>query len=70
MKNYFKTVFQVTVLSEYPISTDCSLDTIEYKITHDDWSGQVECIEQSELSKDEMIVALEAQGSDRSFFDI
>ena len=63
LNNLYKTVIQVTVLSNGKFD----LDDIHEAITDGDCSGTVEEISETILTENEMAVALLDQGSDPSF---
>lgn len=69
-KKYFRTTFQIEVLSEKPGARGEDLEAIAYAITEGDCSGVVEQLTSEELSPSEMRNALKKQGSDPSFFDL
>lgn len=71
MKKFYKTNIMITVLSEdFPVSPHTTIETVVSEIVNGDWSGQVEVVETSELSEQEMAQALLDQGSDPEFFGI
>jgi len=71
MRQFFKTVITVTVLTENgPVSEEASLGTIAHQIKEGDWSGEVEHDGGTELTAKEAAEALIAQGSDPEFFGI
>lgn len=71
MKKFYKTNIMITVLSEdFPVSPHTPIETVVSEIVNGDWSGQVEVVETSELSEQEMAQALLDQGSDPEFFGI
>lgn len=62
-----KTVIQVTVLSNGPLRSPEDLSAIAYEITEGDCSGQVDAGPSVPLSRREVALALQAQGSDPEF---
>lgn len=70
MKKFFKTVVQVTILSEDEPCVTTDLTAIECGITSDGWSGQVEIVKTTELTAPEVAKALMEQGSDPEFFGV
>ena len=70
MNKYYKTVIQVTVLSENADVSNLDLEEIAEVITIGDCSGQKEVVEVSELTPYECAQALIAQGSDTEFFGL
>jgi hypothetical protein len=71
MKKYYKTNIMISVLSEdYPVSPDIPIEFVIKEITNGDWSGQIEIVDTSELSEDQMAQELISQGSDPEFFGI
>lgn len=70
-RKLYKTVIEVTVLSEEaPVPDGCGLDHIHNQITDGDWSGHIEIKKTERLNCTEMAYALQAQGSDPSFFQL
>jgi hypothetical protein len=70
MREFYKTVFTVTVLSDVEPSPDINLESINYQITVGDWSGQVEKGQPERLTPRQMAAALREQGSDPSFLGL
>jgi hypothetical protein len=70
MRKFYKTVFEITVLSEYPISENVSLSRLEKEMCDGDFSGQTEMILNKELTAKEAAVELIGQNSDPGFFGL
>ena len=73
MKKFYRTVFQVEVLSEEKFDEDGSLNLtdIEDEITHGHCSGRVTKIIDNEVKTGiEMATLLKEQGSDTEFFNL
>jgi hypothetical protein len=62
----YRTVFQVTVLSERPVS-DLELADVAHEIVDGDASGKVEVTDGREISRRDMALALQEQGSHPGF---
>lgn len=70
-RKFYRTVFQVVVLSEdSPIQDGTELDDIAYMITEGDCVGQTKRLSAGEITAKEMVDALEAVGSESSFFEL
>lgn len=69
MKNFFRTIVQIEIISDEPIG-DPSLEEINYQIMEGDWSGQYSVISQEEMSSQQAAIAIAAQGSQPEFFGI
>lgn len=67
-RKFYKTVFQIEVLSEEPINDCVSLEQLSREIECGDFSGQIERINSEELSGEGMANLLLKQGSDTEFF--
>ena len=67
--SYYRTIFTVEVLSEYPLDV-CNLATVDRLITEGGCSGVVTHSDSVELSAKEAAAALMAQGSDPEFFGL
>ena len=68
-RKFYRTVFQVEVLSEYPITTDMSLEDVFYEITKGDCSGVATMPVCESVDGPTMAMLLQAQGSPE-FFNI
>lgn len=68
-RKFYKTVVQVTVLSEGPLE-NCGLEEIDYAITNGDCSGHVEEVSSTELNGKQAADALAQQASDPGFFNL
>jgi hypothetical protein len=66
---FYKTVVEVTILSEEPYDI-IDLDQIHYDITFGDCSGQCNIKSSEEVSAEEMKKLLKTQGSDPSFMGL
>jgi hypothetical protein len=71
-RKFYKTVIQVTILSEEPFSSDEleNLETVNYEITEGGCSGVVKEISHEELTGKQAAEALQAQGSDPELFQL
>jgi hypothetical protein len=69
-RKFFKTVFQVEVLSEDESLEGVDLMDIASEITTGDSSGVVRHIRTTQLSSQQVAKALMAQGSDPEFFGL
>jgi hypothetical protein len=70
-KKYFKTVYQLTVLSEdTPVNPNKNLLDVLYECEHGGFSGQLKIDSVTELSESDCAQELIAQGSSPEFFDI
>lgn len=70
-RKFFKTVIQVTILSEdVPVGRDMRLHMIEHEITEGNCSGVKQVIEEKELTPREVTLALIEQDSDPEFFGL
>ena len=67
MKKFYKTVYQVVVLSEYTPFNSCDLEEINYAVLVGDCSGKVERIESTEVDGPTMANLLMEQGSNLAF---
>lgn len=67
---YYRTVFQIEVLSEDRISGDADLEYILSAITDGDCSGVVRCVSSLPVSAKAMARLLIEQGSDPGFFGL
>jgi hypothetical protein len=67
-RKFYKRVFHVEVLSEYPISEEVDLSDIHYNITEGDASGRIAVEEQEELDGKAAAELLREHESDPSFF--
>ena len=70
MERYYKTKIVVEVLSNEPITTPFDLDDLEelaFEVINGGWSGVAYVEKAEELTREECVEALEAQGSDPSF---
>lgn len=68
-RKFYKTVFEVTVLSEEPIG-EPDLGDIDHMITEGDCSGAVRLVTQEELTGLQAAWALQGQASDPGFFNL
>ncbi len=68
-RKFYRTVFQVEVLSESPIGV-VELDTLHHLITQGDCSGEVKTVNRKKLDGRQAAEALLKQGSDPSFFNL
>lgn len=70
-RKFFKTVFQIEVLSEdKPLNDVGSLHDIAYQIDEGDCSGVVKHIKSIRLTAEKAAKALIEQGSDPEFFQL
>ena len=70
-KKYWKTVIEVTVLSEdKPVGEGLELDDIHYEITEGHCSGDIVIKSQKQVCAKTMAKLLESQGSDPGFFQL
>ncbi len=70
-RKFFKTVVQVTILSEdKPVGPNMELDQIHYAITDGDCSGDCKVVSQKQVSGKKMAMLLTEQGSDPGFFNL
>lgn len=67
MKTIHRTVFQVEVLSEEPLSSDLNLAELHHFITDGAGSGVVSLVSSTELSGQDAVAAVLEQGSDPEF---
>lgn len=68
-RKFYKTIFQVEVLSEEPIK-ELSLSDLDYEITEGDCSGRVSTLSENTINGACAANELLAQGSDPSFFGL
>lgn len=66
MRKFFKTVYQIEVLSEEPLPDKMSLAQVEYEITDGHYSGSISITETKLLTAKEAAEALIAQVFARS----
>ena len=66
-RKFYRTVIQVEVLSEGPL-TSTSLSDVAYAITDGDCSGKVEVQQIQEINGKRMAALLAGQSSDPGFF--
>ena len=64
---YYRTIYEIEVLSDDARSADMSLSDIEYEITEGHCSGTVSCTVHEVVSAEQMAELLLAHGSDPSF---
>jgi len=69
-RKFYKTTFQIEILSEDKIPEWMNLEKIAYEITTGEWSGTCERTKTKELSSKECAEELMNQGSDPEFFGI
>lgn len=71
-RKFYRTVYQVEVLSEDPTPDTMSLDELHYQITDGSWSGMVlpPAPLNEELDGHQAAVALKGQLSDPEFFNL
>lgn len=69
-RKFYRTVFQVEVLSETPILGHVDLEDIAYQGTEGEWSVDMETVETETVGSEQMAELLIAQGSDPGFFGI
>jgi len=67
MNKYYRTIIQVEVLSDKPLSEEMTLGEIDYQITEGECSGRVTTVSCDEVSPKEMAELLISQGSDPQF---
>jgi hypothetical protein len=63
----YRTVVQIEILSDEPVSDDVSVSEIDYQGTEGRWSIKVDVTDAREVDAAEMSDLLVAQGSDPSF---
>ncbi len=68
-RKFYRTVFQVEVLSESPIGA-VELDTLHHLITQGDCSGEVKTVSRKKMDGRQAAKALLKQGSDPGFFNL
>jgi hypothetical protein len=69
-RTFYRTVFQVEVLSEGPYPQDAELDDIQADIMYGPCSGEIHCLGVEELNGKQAAEALLGQHSCPSFFRI
>lgn len=69
-RNFYKTVFQVEVLSEEPFNLNASLDDIHYQIIEGNCSGKTTASSVTTLNGKQAAKELQKQGSDPEFFNL
>lgn len=69
-RKFYKTIIQITVLSEEPMTGGESLSDICYEMDQGDFSGQMKIGKSKELDGKQMARALKRQGSDPGFFGL
>lgn len=67
---FYKTTITVTILSDGPYEAPDGLNDVDYDITDGDCSGDWKVLSTEELTKEEMIEACNAMGTDPAFFSI
>ena len=65
---YFKTVYTIEVLTTDEAMINMGMKDIAYECTDGDCSGVISQSVVTELTRDEIVAALEAQGSDSEYF--
>ena len=68
-RKFYRTVFQVEVLSESPIGA-VELDTLHHMITEGECSGDVKIMSRQKLDGKQAAKALLKQGSDPGLFNL
>lgn len=69
-RKFYKTVIQITVLSEEPIPEELEVSDVIREMTDGGYSGFVHTISTEQLDGKGAALALSAQGSDPEFFQI
>ena len=69
-RKFFKTVFQVTVLSEEKLVGPFGLDYLAEEVKEGEWSGEMKMLIHKEINGKQAAKALLAQGSEPEFFQI
>ncbi len=67
-RKFYRARYVVDVLSESPISGSAPLHVIAHNIDEGEWSGEVNCVLNREISGRAAAIGLQRQGSDPSFF--
>lgn len=67
-RKFYRTIIQVEVLSEKPLTGDENLEQIAHNIVEGDWSGQVDTVLREEVNGQDMANLLIGQASDPGFF--
>lgn len=69
-RQFYRTVFQIEVLSEDEYPADAELEQIRHDILEGDCSGDVKCVKQQVTGGRKMAKLLLAQGSSPDFFNL
>ena len=69
-RKFYKSVFQIVVLSEEPIGPDIDVEDLVYEITEGECSGSFSMVSSAELDGEACAVALIQQHSDPGFFNL
>jgi hypothetical protein len=66
-RKFYKTVVQVTILSDEKVSPDIDLYSIHHQITDGGWSGEVEIVKSKKIDGKAMAKELMNQNSDPEY---
>ena len=69
-RRFYRTVVQIEVLSEEPLSNEIDIGSLYYDITEGDCSGSTEVITRENVNGKRIADLLSAQGSDPQFFQV
>jgi hypothetical protein len=69
-RKFFKTTYTIEVLSEHEPASNLSLTAVDHAITYGDCEGKVTDDGGTELTFNEMVIALYEQGSSVEFFNL
>ena len=69
-RKFYRTVIQVEVLSEEPISDTADLTAISYELEQGDYLGTILSAKQTIVSGKRMATLLQSQGNDPGFFQL